>query len=100
VNKELFDNLQKAPALKKAEDSVRASVLLISGCQGNPFSFDGAFNGLFTETLLPVWHEGRVSNYRKFFKAIVKHMPPDQTPNFYWGGKTSKKFKAQKPFSI
>jgi len=99
-NKEFYDNLQKDPALKKAEDSVKASVLLVSGCHDNQFSSDGTFNGLFTGTLLQVWHEGRAKNYRKFYTAIVKRMPPDQTPNYYWVGKTSKKFEAQKPFAI
>jgi hypothetical protein len=99
-NKEFYDNLQKDPALKKAEGSVKASVLLVSGCQDNQFSSDGTFNGLFTGTLLQVWNEGRARNYRKFYKAIVKRMPPDQTPNYYWVGKTSRKFESQKPFAI
>ena len=99
-NKEFYDNLQKDPALKKAEDSVKASVLLVSGCHDNQFSSDGTFNGLFTGTLLQVWHEGRAKNYRKFYTAIVKRMPPDQTPNYYWVGKTNKKFEGQKPFAI
>ncbi len=99
-NKKFYDALQKDPALKKAEDSVKASVLLISGCQDNQFSSDGTFNGLFTGTLLQVWNDGRSSNYRTFYKAIAKRMPPDQTPNYYWVGTPSKKFEKQKPFTI
>ncbi len=99
-NKEFYDNLQKDPALKKAEDSVRASVLLISGCQDNQLSSDGTFNGLFTGTLLQVWNDGKSSSYLKFYKAIAKRMPPDQSPNYYWVGKPSKKFEKQKPFTI
>jgi hypothetical protein len=99
-NKKFYDNLQKDPALKKAEDSVKASVLLISGCQDNQLSSDGTFNGLFTGTLLQVWSDGKSSNYRKFYKAIAKRMPPDQTPNYYWVGQPSKKFENQKPFTI
>jgi hypothetical protein len=37
-NKKFYDSLQKDPALKKAEDLVKASVLLISGCQDNQYS--------------------------------------------------------------
>jgi hypothetical protein len=99
-NKKFYDNLQKDPALKKAEESVKASVLLISGCQDNQLSSDGTFNGLFTGQLLQVWNDGKSSNYRKFYKAIVKRMPPDQTPNYYWVGQPSKKFENQKPFTI
>jgi hypothetical protein len=99
-NKEFYDNLQKDPALKKAEASVKASVLLISGCQDNQLSSDGTFNGLFTGTLLQVWNESKSSNYRKFYKAIAKRMPPDQSPNYYWVGKPNKKFENQKPFTI
>lgn len=99
-NQTFYDNLQKDPALRKAEDSVKASVLLISGCQDNQFSADGTFNGLFTGTLLQVWSDGKASNYRKFHKAITKRMPPDQTPNYYWVGQPSKKFENQIPFTI
>jgi hypothetical protein len=99
-NAEFYDTLQKDPALKKAEDSVGASVLLMSGCQDNQFSSDGTFNGLFTANLLQVWNAGRSSNYRKFYASICKRMPPDQSPNYYWVGKQNKRFEKQKPFTI
>jgi metacaspase-1 len=99
-NIEFYDKLQKDPALRKAEDSVKASVLLISGCQDNQLSSDGTFNGLFTGNLLQVWNAGRSGNYRKFYEAICKRMPPDQSPNYYWVGKHNKKFEQQKPFTI
>jgi metacaspase-1 len=99
-NKKFYDNLQKDPALSKAEESVKASVLLISGCQDNQLSSDGTFNGLFTGTLLQVCNDGKSSNYRKFYEAIVKRMPPDQTPNYYWVGQPNRKFERQNPFTI
>src|SRR5262249_10563136 len=37
---------------------IQASVLLISGCQDNQLSMDGARNGLFTEKLKQVWNSG------------------------------------------
>jgi len=99
-NKDFYDTLQKDPALQKAEDSVNACVLLISGCQDNQLSSDGTFNGLFTSTMLQVWNEGRAKNYRSFYRSIVKRMPPDQTPNYFWVGKYNKKFEREKPFTI
>jgi metacaspase-1 len=99
-NQGFYDSLQKNPKLAKAESSVKASVLLFSGCQDNQLSSDGTFNGLFTGTLLQVWNEGKSSNYRKFYQAITRRMPPDQSPNYYWVGKRDKKFENQKPFTV
>src|SRR5262249_33114383 len=62
---------------------VRASAILISGCQDNQESAEGAFNGLFTGTLRAVWNGGEFKgNYRAFHKAILGRMPPSQSPNF------------------
>jgi hypothetical protein len=36
----------------------KATILLLSGCQDNQLSHDGAFNGLFTSQLLKVWKNG------------------------------------------
>jgi hypothetical protein len=99
-NKKFYDSVQKDPDLAKAEGSVKVSVILISGCQDNQLSSDGTFNGLFTATLLQVWNEGGSSNYQKFHQAILKRMPPDQSPNYYCVGAPSRKFERQKPFTI
>jgi hypothetical protein len=99
-NKDFYDNLQKDSALKKAKDSVKAYVLLISGCQDNQLSSDGTFNGLFTGTMLQVWNEGRARNYRSFYHSVVKRMPPDQTPNYFWAGGYNRKFEMQRPFTV
>lgn len=56
-NREFYDKILKQKALKKAE--VKATVLLISGCQDNQLSSDGDFNGLFTANLLRVWNSGK-----------------------------------------
>jgi len=48
----------KDSKLAKAKANIKASVLLISGCQDNQLSQDGAFNGLFTGTLKKVWNGG------------------------------------------
>ncbi|PFB76795.1 caspase family protein [Bacillus thuringiensis] len=80
---------------------IRCSVKLISGCQENQLSADGAYNGLFTETLLSVWRNGAFNgNFKQFHKKIVDLMPPDQTPNLLDIGKRSADFDKQKPFEI
>jgi hypothetical protein len=105
-NKAMYDKLLKDPALKKARKNVKASVLLISGCQDNQFSLDGAFNGLFTGTLLRVWGEGRFNeggskrSYRDFLDRILVRMPPDQTPNYFTVGAPDSAFEGQRPFTV
>ena len=57
-NKKFYDPILKRRDLAKALGNVKASVLLISGCQDNQLSEDGTFNGLFTGTLKTVWNGG------------------------------------------
>jgi hypothetical protein len=86
---------------KNAEEAVKASVLLISGCQDNQLSADGDFNGLFTSQVLRVWKQGAFKgSYKTFHRAIVRRMPPDQTPNYFRVGRVDPKFEAQRPFTI
>lgn len=100
-NREFYDQILKNDKLRDSQDAIKASCLLISGCQDNQLSLDGAFNGLFTSQLLSVWKEGTFKgNYKKFHQSIVKRMPPDQTPNLYTVGQINRKFETQKPFSI
>ncbi len=100
-NKPFYDKILKQPKLQDAQDAVKASVLLISGCQDNQYSMDGDFNGLFTANLLRTWNDGSFKKgYKSFHKAIVKTMPPDQTPNYFWTGKFDKAFEKQIPFTI
>jgi metacaspase-1 len=80
---------------------VRASVILISGCQDNQLSADGNFNGLFTGNLLRVWNNGEFKgDYRRFHKAIKRNMPPDQTPNYFRVGPLDLNFEKQPPFTV
>jgi hypothetical protein len=80
----------------------QASVLLISGCQDNQLSLDGARNGLFTQRLLETWANGAFAgNYPEFHRQIVACMPPQQTPNLFWTPATpDRRFEQQRPFSI
>jgi hypothetical protein len=100
AHRAMYDKLQ-ASITGGPEGAVRASVILISGCQDNQLSQDGDFNGLFTANLLRVWKEGQFTgSYRKFHAAIVKSMPPDQTPNFFTVGAPSRAFEKQRPFTV
>jgi metacaspase-1 len=100
AHRKMYDALQKS-VRPNSESAVRASAILISGCQDNQLSADGDFNGLFTANLLRVWKEGRFQGgYRTFHRAIVRQMPPDQTPNFFVVGPPSRSFEAQRPFTV
>jgi len=104
-NAALYDGLQRGltPPLngEVASARLRATVRLISGCQDNQLSADCTFNGLFTGMLLRVWNSGSFrGNYAAFHKAIVKRMPPTQTPNHFVIGAPNPAFAAQAPFMI
>ncbi len=101
LNKTFYDKILRETQQQDAEDAVKASVLLISGCQDNQYSQDGDFNGLFTANLLRAWNNGKFKKgYKAFHKAIVSNMPPDQTPNYFWTGVHDKAFEKQRPFTI
>jgi metacaspase-1 len=95
-----YDRIQQqVKAFDKTD--IGASVLLISGCQDNQTSADGDRNGLFTQTLRQVWHDGKFKgSYKKFSKDIVAKMPPWQTPNYFTAGTPSPAFERQHPFAI
>jgi hypothetical protein len=99
-DKEVFKQIQEDTRAVVGR-SPEATVLLISGCQDNQLSSDGDENGLFTEALLKVWREGRYkSDYRHFQRAIKRHMPPSQQPNYFVVGAANKTFEHQQPFTI
>ncbi|MEW6584517.1 MAG: caspase family protein [Nitrospirota bacterium] len=101
ANRDFYDRILRNRRLRDAVETVKASVLLISGCQDNQYSADGDFNGLFTSQLLRVWKNGSFKgNYRKFHKSIEERMPPDQSPNYFRAGRMDPKFEAQTPFSV
>jgi hypothetical protein len=100
-NKAFYDPILRDPKLKESRAAVKASAILLSGCQDNQLSQDGTFNGLFTGTMLRVWNGGKFKgNYRGFHKGIVNRMPPDQTSNFFRVGQLNSKFENQSPFKI
>ena len=89
--------------ITKLAAKVKASVILISGCQDNQTSMDGDHNGAFTEQLLRVWDDGRFrpngGNYINFHAAIKAGLPSTQTPNFFTMG-PSAAFSRQRPFTV
>ena len=98
-HQKFYDKIQRTPSSPGTR--MRATALLISGCQDNQTSADGDRNGLFTETLLAVWKNGKFKgDYRGFHKSIVKLMPPTQTPNFFTIGPANYAFEEQKPFTV
>ena len=100
-NKKFYDPILKNAKLKETSDAVKASVVLVSGCQDNQTSADGDFNGLFTSKLLNVWNEGKFKKgHRAFWRQIGKQMPPVQSPNYFRVGEINRAFERQIPFTI
>jgi metacaspase-1 len=100
AHEELYRQIQSSHEVGEDVD-VRASVLLISGCQDNQLSLDGERNGLFTQTLLGVWDDGGWDGaYRQFWKAIGAKMPPTQSPNFFRTGARDRAFERQTPLTV
>ena len=99
-NEDFYTDLQKDTP-KETKVKVKASVLLLSGCQDNQESSDGLRNGLFTATLLAVWKNGAFKQgYKAFHKKIGSYMPPVQSPNYYFVGEPNPAFEKQIPFKI
>lgn len=99
-NREFYDGL----LLKRKDISaadIHASLILISGCQDNQYSYDGTFNGAFTGALKRVWNGGQFKgNYRTFHKQIQYLLPAYQSPNYLMYGLLDEDFENQKPFTI
>lgn len=96
----LYDSLQYV-AGQASKAQVRASVLLISGCQDDQLSRDGPVNGAFTGRLKEVWDGGKFSgDYKEFHGKIEDPMPDSQKPNYYFVGAPNADFEAQSPFEL
>jgi hypothetical protein len=100
-NAAFYDRLQTGRGSRASKAALGATVRLISGCQDNQVSADGTFNGLFTGMLLRVWNNASFKrDYAVFHKAIVRRMPPTQTPNHFVIGAHNPAFASQVPFTI
>jgi metacaspase-1 len=100
-NRAFYDSIAGALGTADHAAAVRASVILISGCQDNQLSGDGVFNGVFTARLREVWADGAFQgDYREFHARILMGMPPDQSPNFFTVGRSHPAFEQQRPFTV
>lgn len=100
-HQKFYDKIQQRSSSSSSRTRMHATALLISGCQDNQTSADGDRNGLFTETVLAVWKNGKFKgDYRGFHKSIVKLMPPTQTPNYFTIGPANYPFEEQEPFTV
>lgn len=103
-NKAMYDSLQLvAGADESTSLAIKASVLLLSGCQDNQLSRDGVQNGAFTAAVKAAWNAGAFNgSYRDFYQAVRadRGLRSDQTPNYYWVGAANLAFEAQRPFTI
>jgi hypothetical protein len=100
-NKDFYDAILRDVKLKITQDQVKASVLLISGCQDDQLSADGEFNGLFTAALLQTWDDGKFhGDYGEFHRRIVNQMPKKQKPNYFFIGQPNSTFEKQNPFTL
>ena len=102
-NKEFYDSQRKnAPKIDSKKD-VKASAILISGCQdfqtsATPVELE---NSLFTDVLLKVWNKGSFhGNYKNFCDEMKNKLPASQTPNYFTIGVENLVFENQKPFTI
>lgn len=100
-NREAYESTAIDEKFENTVGAVKASVILISGCQDNQLSSDGTFNGLFTGTLLQVWQAGRFQGtYRSLHQQVLRLMPQEQSPNFFTVGAPNPDFEQQRPFTI
>ncbi|HEY6832356.1 MAG TPA: caspase family protein [Pseudolabrys sp.] len=102
-NKLFYESIGRAP--KGAGDATgataKASIRLISGCQDNQVSFDGAINSAFTAALLLAWDNGNFKgDYDAFHARIQSVMLPTQSPNHYKVGKQDLAYDRQRPFTV
>lgn len=99
-NKKLYDGIQDRLSGSE-EQEIKATVLLISGCQDRQLSRDGDLNGAFTGTLKTVWNDGAFQGGYRFFRdSIAAKMAEDQIPNYFVTGASNKDFENEQPFTV
>lgn len=80
---------------------IQANLIYLSACADNQLADDGVRNSLFTGTLRQVWQNGAFAkDYRAFHAAILKAMPPYQSPGYATLGPNPLAFEQQRPFTI
>lgn len=98
-NKKVYSGIKAVTKNIAKTDNIRATVILLSGCQDNQTSLDGNVNGLFTEKLLKVYNKGKFKgNYAGLLTGLLKLMPSNQTPNYSLIGRRNLSFENAAPF--
>lgn len=98
----IFRNIN-AKNLGERTVDIKASVLLISGCQDKELSMESGGNGVFTREVVVVWDGGRFpGDYTAFHKKLLVEMPDTQNPNLFPvpENRPDTAFLNQKPFTI
>lgn len=97
-----FGGLTRVEDIVSRNIDCMASGILLSGCRENQVAYDSPKHGLFTDTLLKVWNEGKFQGtYKQFHTAIARHIPnKKQSPCYLTFGKRNMKFVRQKPFTV
>jgi len=96
----LYDGIRRRTP-RREKVNLECSVILVSACQDNQVAVDGPKHGLFTETLLKVWDNGRFSGgYHHFRNEIAGFLPPTQSPKYTIVGHRERAFEHQRPFAI
>jgi metacaspase-1 len=81
--------------------TVDSSVILISGCQDDQSSMEVNGHGVFTAAVLEQWNGGAfVGDYAALHQAVLRSMPPSQTPNLLTIGTRWVEFERQIPFTV
>lgn len=97
-NKAFYDKIIAKRPKNSAEISIKASIILISGCQDDQLSFDGEINGAFTKMVLQVWNNGKFDgSIADFYSALVEKMGYYQVPNLFLMNQNSIEF-SKSPF--
>jgi len=104
-NKEFYDRIGAAAPRANAT-TIKCSVILISGCKDEQLSADLGTNGLFTQVLKSVWHDGAFSgDHTRFHAEIldgVRQYNPRQEPAYfklYGDTDALSRFEHQKPYA-
>ena len=102
-HKTFYDKIgREAP--REDTTSVKASLILISGCEDHQASADIGFNGLFTWMLKKVWENGDFDgDHEKFYQEIKNRVLAsngDQSPKLSTLGTNYAAFLRQKPYTV
>jgi hypothetical protein len=97
----VYDEIQHS-CTSGEEAVIHAAIMIMAGYQQGQFGADGGRNGLFTETVLRVWDDGRFEgDYRTFVDDVARRMPHSstQSPVLTLRG-SGKPYDRQRPFSL